>query len=151
MRRDIKSLLLKNQEDILKLLHEKELITDKDLTSFTRAALSAKGKALVNDRVSAPDEFIHSFRALFPKGAKNNKTEINEKINVFLRNNPDVEVDWDKFLRAAELYVSDKGSFCGYAKYFFHKTFSGEDEYRILEYLEYADTKPKSTFGTKIL
>lgn len=151
MRRDIKTLLLKNQEDILHLLFEKGFVDDTDLTSFTRAKLTKDGIACISSRICIPDDFLIAFRELFPKGARSTPSEIGEKITIFLNNNPNIPLDWDKFFKAAELYVQDRGAFAGYAKYFFHKTKGAEVEYRILEYLEYVDEAPKKSFGNKIL
>ncbi len=151
MRRDITKLLLKTQDDIIRLWVEKGLIREDAPLSFSKAKLTRAALDLIDDQLYPPKEFLASFRALYPRGAKSNNTEITEKINIFLRNHPDIEVNWDKFLKAAELYVQDKGAFAGYAKYFFHKSYGAEEEYRILEYLDAVEETPVKRYGTTIL
>lgn len=150
MRRDIRILLLDNQEDILNILITKGLI-EEGAESFTNAKITKRGREKITKTVDVPKAFLDAFRDLYPAGHRSTESEIINTITSFSKYNPQVPLDWDKFLRAAEHYVEAKKNFAGYAKYFFDKVISGEHQFRILEYLEIADKVPVKHYGGKIL
>ncbi len=150
MRRDIMTLLLDNQEEILNILVSKGLI-EEGAPSFSKAKITKEGRASTVKTVDVPKEFLESFRAIFPPGHKSTDLEIIDKITSFSKYNPQIPLEWDKFLSAAEHYVSIKGPFSGYAKYFFDKVEQGQHHFRILEYLEIVSDQPKKHYGGKVL
>ena len=152
MRKEIKELLLENQSDILDLLVRKGLVQEDHGGLFSKAKLTPEGRRVTTKKlVDIPPDFINKIRDLYPVGAKGTKPDIADRIQEFFRHNPDCPQDWDKIYRAAQLYVESKREFAGYAQYFFSKTIDGNKVFRVLEYLEMLDDKPRQVYGGKIL
>jgi hypothetical protein len=152
MRKELRELVIENQAEILQLLESKGLVGSGHDGLFTKAQLTPEGKKITQKKfVDIPPDFIPKIRDLYPIGAKGTKSDIEARIQEFFKYNPDCPQDWDRIYRAAQLFVESKKEFAGYAQYFFSKTIDGNKVFRVLEYLEMLEDKPRQIYGGKIL
>jgi hypothetical protein len=143
MKREVLELLQKveMQPRILSVLMAMGLINS-GAHNYSSAKLTQKGKEFISDD-KLTDEIINKLRDIFPAGDRGSLALVKTKMNRFMNEHENASID--DILRAAQLWVRDKGAFCGKAQYFFYKRDnSGGEESRCEEFLEYVSSKKET-------
>jgi hypothetical protein len=138
MRQEIQ-LLLKNPEverRVISILESLNLVKP-GASCYSKLVVTKSGTDDINVRL-VEEEDVEKLRKIFPPGKRSNVKLIREKMTRFLQEHPEVTVD--KILKAAYLWVYDKGEYCGDAQYFFFKKErDGTELSRCLEFLDYVE------------
>ena len=88
-------------------------------SNINSKAFTAKGKKIIKDPIEVNEDFLKSFRALWPKEKNSTPSTIKACYIRYITNHPDHTED--QILKATQRWVKDKGDFCGEAHYFFEK------------------------------
>lgn len=144
------------QKRIVGILLSRELVELEDLNneySFSNIRLTTIAKAgFVNSAVT--EEFVQSFRELFPPGKRGNLSLIRERLHALFT---EMDISQEEVLEATRMYIYELTNikYCQYAHYFIEKRLEdGTTRQTLREFLERVEETRESSsprYGEELL